>query len=37
MIRHDGLVKYPVPIKLRSNCELDILYFPFDQQICYLK
>ena len=37
MIRFDGLVKYPVPMKLRSNCEVDITYFPFDHQICYIK
>ena len=37
MIHHTGLVKYPVPIKLKSNCEVDIAFFPFDQQICYIK
>lgn len=37
MLRHDGLVKYPVPMKLKSNCEVDITYFPFDQQVCYIK
>lgn len=37
MIRYDGLVKYPVPMKLKSNCEVDITYFPFDHQTCYIK
>jgi hypothetical protein len=37
MLRYDGLVKFPVPMKLKSNCEVDIAYFPFDQQICYIK
>lgn len=37
MVYNDGMVKFPVPMKLKSNCEVDISYFPFDQQICYLK
>lgn len=37
MVNNEGLVKFPVPMKLKSNCEVDIAYFPFDQQICYIK
>ncbi|CAF0974215.1 unnamed protein product [Brachionus calyciflorus] len=37
MVNNNGLVKFPVPMKLKSNCEVDIAYFPFDEQICYLK
>mgnify|MGYP001810434124 CR=1 FL=1 len=37
MLGNDGLVTFPVPMKLKSNCEVDITYFPFDEQICYIK
>lgn len=37
MVNSDGIVRFPVPMKLKSNCEVDIAYFPFDQQICYIK
>ena len=37
VISNDGLVKYPVHMKLKSNCEVDIEFYPFDQQICYIK
>ena len=37
MLSNDGMIKFPVPMKLKSNCEVDITYFPFDSQICYIK
>jgi hypothetical protein len=37
MLSNDGAIKFPVPMKLKSNCEVEITYFPFDEQICYIK
>ena len=37
MVRHDGNVFWPVPTKLQSSCKVDVTYFPFDQQTCYMK
>ena len=37
MVRHDGLVFWPPPAKLRSSCKIDITYFPFDDQLCSMK
>ncbi|XP_063710489.1 neuronal acetylcholine receptor subunit alpha-10-like isoform X2 [Symsagittifera roscoffensis] len=35
---HDGSVTlWPRPLILQSNCRIDVLYFPFDVQHCYLK
>ncbi|KAK7492530.1 hypothetical protein BaRGS_00016196 [Batillaria attramentaria] len=33
----DGIVFWPPPAKLRSSCQVDITYFPFDWQTCILK
>ncbi|XP_025078016.1 neuronal acetylcholine receptor subunit alpha-10-like isoform X2 [Pomacea canaliculata] len=37
MIFPDGTVSWPPPAKLRSSCQVDITYFPFDWQRCTLK
>lgn len=37
MVRYDGNVFWPVPTKLQSSCKVDVTYFPFDEQTCYMK
>lgn len=37
MVSYDGTVFWPPPTRLRSLCKIDITYFPFDSQWCYLK
>ncbi len=37
MVRHDGLVFWSPPARLRSSCKVDITFFPFDKQECHLK
>ena len=37
MVSHDGHVFWPPIVKYRSTCQIDITYFPFDDQICKLK
>ena len=37
MVSHDGHVFWPPIAKLRSTCKIDITYFPFDDQMCFLK
>ena len=37
IIHHDGRVKWSPPAIFSSSCEMDIEYFPFDQQECHLK
>ncbi|KAK2146415.1 hypothetical protein LSH36_610g01033 [Paralvinella palmiformis] len=33
----NGSVLWPVPVKLKSSCHVDITYFPFDDQRCILR
>ncbi|KAG8516018.1 5-hydroxytryptamine receptor 3E, partial [Galemys pyrenaicus] len=35
-ISNEGRIKYKKPMKVASICNLDIFYFPFDQQNCTL-
>nr|XP_002716533.1 5-hydroxytryptamine receptor 3C-like [Oryctolagus cuniculus] len=35
-ISSEGRVKYSMPMRVTSICNLDIFYFPFDQQNCTL-
>ncbi|XP_006201111.1 5-hydroxytryptamine receptor 3E isoform X1 [Vicugna pacos] len=35
-INNEGRIRYKKPMKVTSICELDIFYFPFDQQNCTL-
>ncbi|CAF4925217.1 unnamed protein product, partial [Rotaria sp. Silwood1] len=37
MVYHTGEVVFPVLMKLRTSCKVNIQYFPFDRQICGLK
>jgi hypothetical protein len=37
MVYHTGEVLFPVLMKLRTTCKVNIQYFPFDRQICGLK
>ena len=36
IIEYDGRVKWDFPIIQQSNCQLDVTYFPWDQQECAL-
>ena len=36
-IYHDGKNQWWAPTEIKSICHIDIAYFPFDHQICYLK
>ncbi|XP_048780699.1 neuronal acetylcholine receptor subunit alpha-10-like isoform X2 [Ostrea edulis] len=37
LLNYDGIVVWPVPVKLKSSCKVDITYFPFDDQECILR
>lgn len=37
MVKYDGGVFWPPIVKLRSTCQLNMAYFPFDDQLCKLK
>lgn len=37
LVNHNGTVLWPVPVKLKSSCKVDITYFPFDDQMCFLR
>ena len=36
LLNSNGTVLWPVPVKLKSSCKVDIAYFPFDDQECIL-
>ena len=36
-ISHDSHVMFSQLIRFRSSCKIDITYFPFDDQVCYLR
>ncbi|XP_046583763.1 neuronal acetylcholine receptor subunit alpha-5-like [Haliotis rubra] len=36
-IGNDGLVKWMVPIMVKSSCVVDVTYFPYDDQKCHLR
>ena len=37
MVSSDGTVFWSPPARLRSSCKVDITFFPFDEQHCYMK
>ena len=37
LVNYDGKVFWPPPTKFRSTCQVDVAYFPFDDQQCHLK
>ncbi|RWS24734.1 Acetylcholine receptor subunit alpha-like 1 [Leptotrombidium deliense] len=37
IVRSDGLVTWKPPAIYKSACEIDVEFFPFDQQTCILK
>jgi nicotinic acetylcholine receptor len=37
LLDDNGTVLWPVPVKLKSSCKVDITYFPFDDQVCILR
>lgn len=36
-VSYDGKVFWPPIMRYYSSCNIDITYFPFDDQICFLK
>ncbi|KAI3389785.1 hypothetical protein SNEBB_001932 [Seison nebaliae] len=37
MLYRNGTIFYPVPLKMKSSCKVDITYFPFDDQTCSIR
>ena len=37
LVTNKGKVFWPPPTKFRSTCQVDVAYFPFDDQTCMLK
>lgn len=37
VMNHDGLTYWVPPAIYRSSCDIDVKYFPFDQQECEMK
>ena len=35
-LRHDGRLLWKPYITLRTNCDIDIMYFPIDQHLCQI-
>ena len=37
ILHWDGTVKWTPPAIFKSSCEIDVEFFPFDEQTCFLK
>ena len=35
-VRYDGTVKWRPPTTFKSSCDIEVKFFPFDEQICRL-
>jgi hypothetical protein len=36
-LHNDGRVVWSLPAILRSSCKIDVEFFPFDEQSCFIK
>ena len=36
-VSHDGHVRWIVPLIVHSACAVDVTYFPFDEQRCFVR
>ena len=37
VLHWDGKVVWTPPVIFKSSCEVDVEFFPFDEQACFLK
>jgi len=37
LLKSTGAIMWPVQVRARSLCDVDMTYFPFDDQLCSLR